>query len=302
MCYPYLSDLLHALLGVTVYAPIPMFGILVVSAVFVATALFTRDVRLAERRGQLPAKAHIVVADLSWVTVAVGIIGARVFHVMDHADDYLQHPAAMIFSQGGFSIFGGLCFGLAAGTILVRRRGLPVVPMLDAVAPALMLGYAIGRIGCQISGDGDWGVVANQALKPEWIPTWLWAQTYDGNILGVTIPPPGVYPAPLYETVAAILLFGVLRWWTKRPRPPGSTFALYLILTGFERLLIEKIRVNPRLSMFDVTFTQAEWISITAVLLGSLLIVIRLTTKRRFLRWGLGIGLLALLSACVAIR
>jgi phosphatidylglycerol---prolipoprotein diacylglyceryl transferase len=301
MSYPYLSDLFHALLHIDVYAPIPMFGIFVAFAVLAATSVFRRAVLRAEDIGRLPGNAHLAVGDLAWVTLIAGILGARIFHVMDHLDVYQQDPAAMVFSRGGFSIFGGLCFGLTAGIFLVRLRDLPVVPMLDAVAPALMLGYAIGRIGCQVSGDGDWGIIVNQALKPEWLPTWLWAQTYDGNILGVTIAPPGVYPTPLYETAAAFLLFSALRWWTIRTRPVGSTFAMYLILTGFERLLIEKIRVNPRLSMFGVYLTQAELISIAAVTVGSLLIVTRLTAMGHLLRLGVGLGLLALLSACVVI-
>jgi hypothetical protein len=73
-----------------------------------------------------------------------------------------------------------------------------------------MLGYALGRIGWQISGDGDWGIPANMALKPTWLPQWTWAQTYNHNILGIAIPSPGVYPTPLYEVVNTVVnLFGI---------------------------------------------------------------------------------------------
>ncbi|MFM9916883.1 MAG: prolipoprotein diacylglyceryl transferase family protein, partial [Rhizobacter sp.] len=79
----------------------------------------------------------------------------------------------MLLTRSGFSILGGLMFGIIAGVIYTVRAGLPPRTMSDAVAPAMMLGYAIGRLGCQISGDGDWGIAADPALKPAWLPTWL---------------------------------------------------------------------------------------------------------------------------------
>jgi len=173
--------------------------------------------------------------------------------------------------------------------------------MLDSVAPALLLGYAVGRLGCQVSGDGDWGVAANLALKPEWLPTWLWAQTYQGNILGEVIPPPGVYPTPIYESMAAFLMFSILQRVAIRPRSVGCIFALYLLCTGFERLLIEKIRVNPRLDFLGFTFTQAELISVCLIVLGTGMLIGALPRKRRWLRLCVPLGLIALLSACVAI-
>jgi len=94
----------------------------------------------------------------------------------------------------------------------------------DAVAPALMLGYAVGRLGCQISGDGDWGIPADMALKPGWLPAWLWAQTYANNIFGAAIAPPGVYPTPIYETLLSLAAFGVL--WacaSSRVEPAGCS-------------------------------------------------------------------------------
>jgi prolipoprotein diacylglyceryltransferase len=97
-----------------------------------------------------------------------------------------------------------------------------VLPMLDAAAPAMMLGYAIGRLGCQLSGDGDWGIAADFALKPNWLPDWLWAQTYENNIAGVAIPPPGVYPTPLYEIAMALTLAWLL--WTLRSQRHRAGF------------------------------------------------------------------------------
>jgi phosphatidylglycerol:prolipoprotein diacylglycerol transferase len=279
-----------------------MFGLFVALALTVATIVVIRDVRRAEAIGRLPANAHTLVGDLAIVTFVAGIVGARVFHILDYVEVFLQNPASMIFTRGGFSIYGGICFGIGAGVIFVRRHGLPVVPMLDAVAPALMLAYGIGRIGCQVSGDGDWGIAADLALKPDWLPTWLWAQKYEGNILGVPIPSPGVYPTPLYETVAALVIYGALRLWTRSARPVGSIFALYLTLAGFERLLVEKIRINVRFAVGDMMYSQAEMISVVIVLLGSVWLMRTLPARQLWLRFGVGVGLLALLSACVVLK
>lgn len=98
---------------------------------------------------------------------------------------------------------------------------LPVIPMLDATAPAMILESGIERLGCPIAGDGDWGIVANMPLKPSWVPEWLWAQTNDGNITGATIAPPGVYPTPIYEIGMALAIFWILWLLRTSYRPPS---------------------------------------------------------------------------------
>jgi phosphatidylglycerol---prolipoprotein diacylglyceryl transferase len=301
MSFPYLGDLFRVALGVNVPLPIPMFGLFVALAVVLAAHTFSLNVRRAEAVDRLPAGSHRLVSDLAVITLLAGIVGARVFHILDHLPEYAGNPASLVFSRGGFSIYGGLFFGVPAGIWFLRRRGIPILPMLDSVAPALLLGYAVGRIGCQVSGDGDWGIAANLALKPEWLPMWLWAQTYQGNIVGDVIPFPGVYPTPIYESVAAFLMFSILQIFAKQVRPLGSTFAVYLLCAGFERLLIEKIRVNPRLNFLGFAFTQAELISVCVILAGTATLIAVLPHRRRWLRYGIPLGLIALLSACVAI-
>jgi phosphatidylglycerol:prolipoprotein diacylglycerol transferase len=131
-----------------------------------------------------------------------------------------------------------------------------------------MLGYAIGRIGCQISGDGDWGIAADIAAKPAWLPTWFWAQTYEGNILGAILAPPGVYPTPMYEVLMALAAFALLWKLRVHHHRPGWLFAVYLMLVGVERLLIEFIRVNTTFTLFGVEVTQAQIISVACVIVG----------------------------------
>src|SRR5690606_13161551 len=258
----------NALFGTDWHLPIPTFGMLVVAAVSIAARVTRGEVVRQESLGRLPPSTHLLVWDLALVSATAGIVGARVFHVLDHWADFAADPAAMIVSRGGFSIYGGLCFGVAAGVLFLRRRAVRVTPMLDAAAPALMLGYGIGRIGCQLAGDGDWGVAADMALKPGWLPDWLWAQTYDGNILGVVIASPGVYPTPMYESAAALVLFAVLWRLRLQRHREGYLFSMYLLLAGFERLLIEKIRINVEHDVIGIALTQAEMLSLPVVIVG----------------------------------
>ena len=154
-----------------------------------------------------------------------------------------------------------------------------------------MLAYGLGRIGCQVSGDGDWGIV-NTSPKPfSWLPDWMWTYTYPHNVneAGVKMAgcteakycyelPQGVYPTPLYEIVICLGLFALLWILRKKLKTPGTLFALYLMLNGLERFLIEKIRVNTRLNIFGFQPTQAEVISTLLFLSG---LVLWIVLKRR---------------------
>jgi phosphatidylglycerol:prolipoprotein diacylglycerol transferase len=171
--------------------------------------------------------------------------------------------------------------------------------MLDVAAPGLMLGYAIGRLGCQIAGDGDWGIVANMAFKPTWLPEWLWAQTYNGNIAGVVIPAPGVYPTPIYESAMALAIFGLLMALRSDKHRDGYLFSVYLLLAGFERLLIEKIRVNVDYHVLGINFTQAEGISLFLIVIGFVGVLVMLRPSRLWTKAAVTVAVLSALSACV---
>lgn len=225
------------------------------------------------------------------ITAAVwGFIGAKIFHWLESPRDFFDLIATGNAADlvSGLTMYGGL---IVAGIMVVRffkKNGMAILPSMDAAAPGLMLAYGIGRLGCHVSGDGDWGI-ANTAPKPGWIPQWLWSYDYPNNVNGVLGPHrggysgvpitdgpcfdgycthlvPGVYPTPLYETIMCLLLFGLLWWLRKRIGLPGVLFSIYLILNGVERFLIEKIRVNE---LFLGTWTQAEVISLGLVVLGA---------------------------------
>ncbi|MEJ7805947.1 MAG: prolipoprotein diacylglyceryl transferase [Telluria sp.] len=285
MSYPYLSDLVRAVTGLDLPLPVPLFGLLVVCAMFAAAACLRAQLRRMHAAGQIGnARREVVTADgsVTWIETApqeivydltalvmvAGVLGARLFHIFEHLDAFMAAPWDMIFSRSGFSVFGGLILGTIAGLFFIRRWHMSAPAMLDAVAPAMMLGYAVGRIGCQISGDGDWGSAANMALKPDWLPTWLWAQTYQNNIFGEVIAAPGVYPTSIYETVMALACFGVLWALRKHAFKTGWLFAVYLLLAGLERFAIEQLRVNPQFDVVGFQLTQAEMIAAVLMVLG----------------------------------
>lgn len=301
MAFPYVTDLLNALAGTRWDLPVPTFGLLVLAAILLARALARNEIKRREAAGRLPGGTHLLVGDLTVITVVAGLLGARVFHIVDHWNLFVADPWAMIASRSGFSIYGGLCAGVTSGIFWLRRRSVPLAPMLDSVAPSMMLGYAVGRLGCQLAGDGDWGIAADMTLRPVWLPEWLWAQTYDGNIVGIVVPAPGVYPTPIYEAVAALALFGVLWRLRSVTQRSGFLFSVYLLLAGFERLLIEKIRINPEHHWLGVPLTQAEGISMLVVVAGLLGVLATLRSKRYWTRALFSLGVAAALSACVPL-
>jgi phosphatidylglycerol:prolipoprotein diacylglycerol transferase len=263
MSFPYLTDVLHAV-GVNIPLPIPTFGLLVGAAFFIGMWVAS-----LEGRRLMPTLPPDFMSNVCLVGFLTGLLGARLFHLLEYPRDFLEHPAAMIFSRSGFTIFGGLIVGIASGAYYVRRKGAPLALTLDAVAPGLMLAYAIGRVGCQISGDGDWGIEVS-GPGPAWLPHWLWAQVYANNIAGVTIEPPGVYPTPIYETLMSLAAFAVLWKLRRHAHAPGWLFGVYLLLAGIERFAIEPIRVNSTYTLFGHEVTQAQIIAVASVVAGIL--------------------------------
>ena len=154
---------------------------------------------------------------------------------------------------------------------------------------SVILAYGVGRIGCQMSGDGDWGEI-NNSLKPSWLswaPDWLWSFDYPNNVLERCNPDPSrypelnncnweelgrlaepVWPTPIYETIMAIGIFFFL-WFIRKKLPYwGQLLGLFLVLNGVERFIIEQIRVNTFQEIFGMVVTQAQVISSIMMLVG----------------------------------
>lgn len=234
---------------------------------------------------------HDRVGEITIIALVFGLAGAKIFNAFETWDEFLQDPAGNLFSAEGLTFYGGLICAALAIWWYARRYKIGFWHLNDAAAPGLMLAYSIGRIGCQVSGDGDWGI-ENKLAKPfSFLPDWMWSYTYPHNVatMGVPIPgctdkyctvlPHGVFPTPFYETLVCFLLFLVLWSFRKKLKVPGRLFGLYLMLNGIERFFIEKIRVNSRIHIFGIAPTQAEVIS-TLLFLSGLAIWIYLGRKK----------------------
>jgi len=235
---------------------------------------------------EIPAKDQVW--PIIFIAAIFGILGAKVFHQLENMDEFMRDPMGALLSFSGLTFYGGFIVAAFAVLIYAKKHNIPWQEMADSVAPSLIIGYGIGRIGCQVSGDGDWGIV-NIMPQPEWLsflPEWTWAYNYPHNILNHGIPIPGcvgphcfqlaqtVFPTPIYETTMTVLIFAFLWIIRKKLVVPGSLFAIYLMFNGAERFLIEKIRVNNVFDFLGMKATQAEVISTFLFIAGLIMLII----------------------------
>lgn len=225
-----------------------------------------------------------------------GIIGAKIFHNLENLDEFAADPLGSLLSFSGLTFYGGLIVAAVAVIWYARKNNIPALVIADIAAPALMIAYAVGRIGCQIAGDGDWGIV-NEIAKPGWLsflPDWMWAYNYPHNVLGegsVLIPGcegkhcmmlyPPVFPTPLYETIVCGIFFALMWIFKKRMKVTGMMFSVFLIMNGVERFFIEKIRVNTKYYIMGWQITQAEIISTLLFITGIVLLVYILRNHKK---------------------
>ena len=185
-----------------------------------------------------------------------GLIGARVDYIAQNWDKVSGDLLGNLFSGAGLVWLGGVVGGAIGVLLWARWRNWLGVALLDAVSVPLALGYAIGRVGCQLSGDGDYG-------EPSDLP---WAMAYPDG----TVPTDEkVHPTPIYESLAMGVVALVL-WHLRDRLRPGLTFALWLVLSGIERLLVEFIRRNdpvvagltlPQLVSVGMIAVGAVWLA-----------------------------------------
>ncbi|MFZ0818521.1 MAG: prolipoprotein diacylglyceryl transferase [Candidatus Acidiferrales bacterium] len=229
------------------------YGILLVTGLLVAALVLSKDLR----RSAIEADPYAIVG----YTGIAGIIGSRLYSCLETPSEFFANPWSMLFSRSGFTWIGGLIAGFIVLVLLARHYRILLLRMMDIAAPAAAIGYGIGRIGCLISGDGDYGT-------PTSLP---WGMSFPNGIVPTT---ERVHPTPIYEFLAALAIFYVL--WRlgartmRDDRAIGKVFALYLILTGVARFFVEFIRLNPRV-LFGLT--NAQLASIACVLLGAFLLL-----------------------------
>ena len=249
---------------------IPTFGLMVACAMLAAYFVLRADLA---RRGIADKHSGEAEALISFPCLA-GFVGAKLYHLLESPAEFFADPVHLLFSPYGFAWFGGRLAGFATFAFVAWRitrhnaaAGHPVSLLIifDAGSPAAALGYGIGRIGCLLSGDGDYG-----------IPTSLpWGMSFPNGLVPTV---ERVHPTPIYEFIVAC----AIAWWLWRlgapdhsmhthpesvsrsdarairasARRPGEVFAAYLVLTGAARYLVEFIRINPR-SFLGMSNAQA---------------------------------------------
>ncbi len=263
---------------------------------------------------------HDLAGNILVIAGIVGLLGAKIFDNLENWDRFSADPIGSLMSFSGLSFLGGLIIGGAAVVWYAKKNNISIIHLTDVAAVVMPLAYAVGRIGCQVSGDGCWGVYNKAFAQPGTIPTtayqlghvasfapphwlnflpdWLWAYNYPHNIINEGILIPGcdgsawanchvlsapVFPTPFYETILMTFVFIFLFSIRKKIKIPGLLFTLYFILAGFERFFIERIRVNNLYDVLGFKFTQAEFLSTLMVVSGVIVLIILFKRKDKII-------------------
>ena len=237
---------------------VPTFGVMLwLAAVF--SALVTDR---AFKRARIRADAVGMVA----IAVITGILGAKLWHVLDSPAEFRAIGWGVLWDNAGFAWYGGLVFGILALVLMGWRTKIGGLRILDLMAPAAAIGYGVGRIGCFLSGDGCYGIpirpvhILGITFRP-------WGMAFPHGIEPTTVP---VYPTPLYELAAGLLIGWFLWRRLGKPHATGVILGQYLTLCGLARFLVEFIRRNPKVLW---GLSNAQLASAGAVLVGIALTV-----------------------------
>lgn len=233
--YPVLFELF----GVSVTA----YGVSKALAALLAAWVLGREFR---RLGWDAELAHSLVL----IAALVGFAGAKLYYLAEHWGQ-LDHRGL----TAGFTWYGGVIAGIVAVVVMAKRHGLPLGPLAGSAAVPLALAYGVGRLGCLLAGDGTTGT-------PTDLP---WAVTITAGMVPTDGP---VHPTPLYEALAAFAIAGLL-WSLRRRLAPVVVFALYLVLSGSARFLVEFLRTNDDV-VLGATQPQLWSLVLTAIGAGLL--------------------------------
>ena len=230
------------------------YGLMLATAFI--TVVFVLQYEL-KRRGFVAEQASTIVM----AAALGGIVGAKLYSALLDGSLNIRE----LFSTSGLVWYGGLIGGCLAVTIVILRSPNPFFATVDIVGPTVILGYGIGRIGCLLAGDGDYG-------PPSDLP---WAMAFPNGTVPTDVP---VHPTPIYESLMSFAFFGIL--WSQRHRfvnVPGTTFGISLMLLGVERFIAEFWRLTPRVLGW---MSAAQIFSIVAFIVGIALILWMRTRPR----------------------
>lgn len=260
---------------------IPTFGLMVATGLLVSAYVLQADFdRRREgflKHGYLKQNKESSHHDEGFLIIGIagfsGIVGARLYHVLESPRELMAEPSLLI-SRFGFAWFGGFLGGFVALVFLAKHYRIPMLEFMDLCSPAAAVGYAVGRLGCLLSGDGDYGV-------PTKLP---WGMSFPNGVVPTT---ERVHPTPIYEFLIWMLIAMILWQLGKKTlggEAPGRAFCAYLILTGVARFLVEFIRINPRSFL---GMSNAQTASLISILLGIVLALrIKSSSQEEPLRQG----------------
>lgn len=250
--------------------PVYSYGLMLGIAFLVGSSLFNRELRW----NKMDENVGVTITFLSLIG---GIAGAKLFYIIEEWNFGTGNPLSsyftsdVLFSPSGLTFYGGLILAIIMIVIYCKIKKLSVLKIFDMMSPSAAIGYGLARIGCHLSGDGDYGIEVNNTF---------WEFIGYSYVNGTVPTKEGilVHPTPVYEFLISLLIFSFL--WKNRGRftTPGIIFSYYLILSGLERLLIEFIRINPKVA-FDMS--QAQIISFAMIVFGVILLISRMNLEKK---------------------
>jgi phosphatidylglycerol---prolipoprotein diacylglyceryl transferase len=221
------------------------YGVMLGIGFYLAYILLEREFKLRNISQDLAYKILLV-------GIPCGIIGSKIFDILEHLDEFIVNPMGMLFSGSGLSAYGGFILSFIVAVIVIKKTKNNVLDVFDASSPSMALGYCFGRFGCHVAGDGCFGIQTSG----------FFATAYPNGIVPSTMT---VYPTPLFEVIVSFIAFGILLNARKHNLQRGRIFSLFLIMSGLPRLLVEFIRLNPKSIL---GFSQAQIIGIIFICCG----------------------------------
>ncbi|MCK6543607.1 prolipoprotein diacylglyceryl transferase [bacterium] len=247
--------------------PIHSFGLMMAAAFLTSSFVLRRLFKNAGYSEELSEKIILVAA-------IAGLAGSKLYYLFFEAfERFKKYPMEMLFSGAGLTWYGGFVLATISIIYLLKKNKIPVLRGVDLIAIPLPLGYGIGRIGCHLSGDGDYGLPWDGPWATNYsrgvVPP---SQAFHGSEIARQYPNGIVpdntlcHPTPLYETLISTGIFLILWHMSKRKLPAGSIISLYLMLAGMERFFIEFMRLNPKVAF---GLSGAQLISVVMITAGA---------------------------------
>ena len=268
--------------------PVYSYGLMLGISFIVASYLLSQEFK----RRKLGENSAI---NITFIALLCGVIGAKLLYVIEEWKSITSMPSSKlfstegIFSPAGLTWYGGLILATLVIYVYTKRKKIPFLEVADTAAPGLAIGYGIARIGCHLSGDGDYGLPVSEFAS--WVP---WGTDYSKGTLPPSVAFHGTeiakkfggmvpdntlcHPTPVYEFILGAIMFGILWSMRKKYKIDGKLFGLYLIMSAVARFFVEFIRLNPR---FMLGLSEAQLISFVLMLLGVYLFIRKpaITTK-----------------------